>query len=91
MHQIQLSDEAYESLHRAAALRGLATVEEYIAEVALRESKSDDDDLVLSPEQLIELDRISASIAAGARTYTSEEVRDSLAEHKAAWLKKNAS
>jgi hypothetical protein len=90
MHQIQLSDEVYESLHRAAALRGLA-LEEYIAEVALRELESDDDDFAFSPEQLTELDRISASIAAGARTYTSEEVRDSLAEHKAAWLKKNAS
>jgi hypothetical protein len=88
MHQIQLSDEVYESLQQAAALRGLPTVEEYITELATEDA---DPDNVLTPERLAHLDRISAEIAAGAKTYTGEEIDASLAAHKAAWRKKNAS
>jgi hypothetical protein len=89
MHQIQLSDEVYESLRRAAALRGLDTVEEYIAHVAQQDV--DPESCLFTPKRLAELDRISASIDAGAKTYTLDEVRASLEQFKADWRKKNAS
>ncbi len=80
MHQVQLSDRAYQAYKELALKVGL-TVEEYL------DKSAPVDDFVLTPEMRkgIELGLRQAEAGEGM---TWDEVEKALEEHKAQWLRK---
>jgi len=87
MHHVQLSDLLYEKAKLRAKEAGFSDVDAFIAEVLeadLSEEAADFDHL-FTPERLAHLDRISAEVKAGAKTYTPEEVRAHFRKKHDAW------
>ena len=87
MHQIQLSDQVYEQAKRRATEIGFGSVDEFIADCvasSLGEQTENYDDL-FTPEMIADLDRISASVASGAKTFTQDEVDEHFRKKTEAW------
>lgn len=96
MPQVQLNAEVFDLAQRRAAAAGYASVEDYIAAVVANDLPLDpaEDphnlDHLFTPERLAELDRISAEIKAGGKTYTVAEVREHFENKRKAWLANHA-
>jgi hypothetical protein len=92
MPQVQLNDQIFDAARRRAADGGYASVNEYIADVVTHDlSDAETFHHVFTPERLAELEKISAEIKAGGKTYSIDEVREHFATKRNAWLAKHAS
>lgn len=87
MHQVHLSDNLYEQARRRAQESGFTDVDEYIAEVVASDLEEIDVTQLFTPERLARLDRISAEVKAGSRTYTEEELDTHFSDK---WAKEDA-
>lgn len=90
MAQVQLSDEVFKTAQRRAAEGGYPSVEAYITDVLVHDLADDADetpnlDHLFTPDVIAHLDRISADIKAGGKTYTSEEVAEHFRKKSEAW------
>lgn len=92
MRTIEVSDEVYARLERAALEDGIS-IQDLIAEFfeKVLPDGSDGFSSLFTPERLAELDRISSEIDAGARTFSPEEVRDYLAERRTEYIRETQS
>jgi hypothetical protein len=92
MHKVQLTDQLYKEAQRRALEAGYATVDEYIANMVSNDMHDETENLdhLFTPEVIAHLDKISADIRAGGKTYTMEEVDEYLAEKRHEWLRNHA-
>lgn len=92
MPEVRLDDQVFKVAQRRAADAGYSSVDEYIADVVIhdRGDESDNFDHLFTPERLAELDKISAEIKAGGKTYTVAEVREHFERKRKAWLANHA-
>jgi hypothetical protein len=92
MQHVQLSDRLYKDAQRRAAEAGFSSVDAFIAEVVSHNlhDESEDLDHLFTPERIARLDRISAEIKAGGKTYTMEEVREHFEKKRKTWLENHA-
>lgn len=90
MQQIQLSDRVYEQAQRQATAAGFASVNEYIEGLLDEHDSPSEAELerIFTPERIAELERIAASVDAGAKTYSLEEVDERLRQLRAEWRSK---
>ena len=65
MHQIQLTEQVYLEVQKAAAARGFETVEAYIADVAHEDLEEDEFTHLFTPERLAKIDKARADVQAG--------------------------
>jgi len=93
MQQIQLDDHLYKEAQRRAAAAGFSSVDDFVADVVGQTFQDDaeDQDHLFTPERIAELDRISAEVKAGGKTYTMEEVEAHFDEKRKKWLENHAS
>jgi hypothetical protein len=95
MHQVTINipDEAYITAKERAKQEGFGSTEVFLSDLVISSISPDSDnqDHVFTTTVISELDRISAEIKAGAKTYTAEEVRTHLAQKRKAWLANHAS
>jgi len=89
--QIQLTDQLYDEANRRAVDAGFNTIGEFVTDVLTGELTQDteDFDYLFTPERIAHLDRVAASVKAGGKTYTTEEVRAHLAATRSDWIRKN--
>ena len=87
MSQIRLPDHLYKEAHRKAADAGFASVDDYVADVVSHDLHEANEDFasLFTPERLAELDRISAEMKAGGKTFTMEEMQEHLEEKRKTW------
>ncbi len=76
MHQVHLADQLYPEAEQRAHAAGYATVDDYVADVLATDLHEEDFDHLFTPERIAHLDQISAEVKAGAKTFTSDEVRE---------------
>jgi len=93
MPQVQLDDQVFKVAQRRAAEAGYSSVDEYVADVVAHDGddEADNFDHLFTPEALARLDRISADIRAGGKTYTMDEVREHFEKKRKAWLSNHGS
>jgi len=93
MHEVQLTEQLYKEARRRATQAGFSSVDEYVADVVNQDLHEpvDDFDYVFTPERIAHLDRISAEIKSGAKTFTMAEVKEHFEKKREAWLKKHTS
>ena len=77
MHQVQLSDQAYQEAKRHALEAGFGSVDEYVADVLLSQvgPQAEDLDHLFTPDRLAHIDESAAQIEAGD-SYTADQVRE---------------
>ncbi len=88
MPDVPIPDDLYSEAKRAAAASG-RSVEMFVAEavqVYMAQPTDNQDELVLTPEQLEAVRKAQAEIKAG-QVYTIEQGREQLNAHKTAWRK----
>jgi hypothetical protein len=88
MPQIQLTDQIFDAARRRAADGGFSSVDEYIADVLVHDLGEDTDnfDRLFTPERTGHLEKISAEIKAGGKTYTVQEVEKHFENKRKVWL-----
>ena len=92
MHHIQISDQVYEQAKRRANEIGFGSVDEFINDCVVSglAEQTENFDHLFTPEVIADLDRISASVKAGAKTYTQEEVDEHFRKKLEAWRNSHA-
>ena len=92
MPQIELNDQVFQAAERRAADRGYSNVAEYIAGVVVDDLSGADHDFdhVFTPERAAELERISADVKGGGKTYSMSEVHEHFEGRRRAWLENHA-
>jgi hypothetical protein len=90
MAQVQLADEVFNAAQRRATEAGYPSVEAYITDVLVHDVTDDTEetpnlDHLFTPEVIARLDRISANIKAGGKTYSSEEVAEHFRKKSQTW------
>jgi hypothetical protein len=92
MQQVQLSDQLYREAERRARKAGFATVDEFVADRLKTDFSEEQEnfDHLFTPEVIADLDRISAQIKAGGKTYTMQEVDEHLEKKRQEWLRDHA-
>lgn len=96
MQQVQLDDRHYKEAQRRAAEAGFSSVDEYVAEMVnddLTEGNGEETpnlNHLFTPEVIADLDRISAEIKAGGKTYSTDEVREHFKKKREECLQKHA-
>ena len=95
MPQIQLDEATFRAVQQRAADHGYDSVDAYVADL-LTEQATDQThagtpnlDHLFTPERMVEVDRISTEIKAGAKTYTDEEIREHFKRKSKSWRGKN--
>lgn len=83
MHQIHLTDQAYENLAKRAAAYGFASVEAYLNEEGRNAT-------ILLDAETVEKLRLSVADARAGRIVTFENYQAEMRGHRAKWLRKNA-
>ncbi|HEY1685695.1 MAG TPA: hypothetical protein VGG19_13085 [Tepidisphaeraceae bacterium] len=93
MPQIQLADQIYKEAQRRAAEGGFSSVDDYVADVISQSihQPAENYDHLFTPERIAHLDRISAAIKAGAKTYSTAEVQAHFEQKRKQWLDNHAS
>jgi hypothetical protein len=93
MHQVQLADQLYKEAQRRATEASFSSVDEYIADVVSQTLHEETENLdhLFSPERIAHLDRVSAEIKAGGKTYTMKDVQQHFNEKRGKWLENHAS
>ncbi len=91
MHQVNLTEQLYQEAQRRAQAGGFASVDEYISQVLSQDFQLDETDLeqFFTPERLALVDQSAVDVAAG-HGLTLDQVRESLAETREAWLQNRA-
>lgn len=89
MFQIEISDSVFSNAKRIAAQQGYSSVQDYL-EHLLTEDMHKQDVLAefFTPEILADIDRITAKLDAGEKTYSQDEVSAHLEARKAEWKKR---
>lgn len=92
MAQIQLSDQIFQAAQRRAASGGYSSVDDYIADVVVQDlsEKPDHFDHLFTPERIAHLEKISADIKSGGKTYTMAEAKEHFENRRKAWLTNHA-
>lgn len=85
MQIINIPDHLYQEAKRRATEAGYANVDEYLNEFISGGFKEENFDHLFTPERLAHLDRISAGIKAGEKTYTMDEVRAHFEKTEKTW------
>jgi hypothetical protein len=93
MAQIQLDDQVFKAAQRRAADGGYSSVDEYITDVVVHDlsEETDNFDSLFTPDRIAELDRVSAEIKAGGKTYSLAEATEHFENKRIAWLANHAS
>jgi hypothetical protein len=92
MPSVELDEKVYTLAQRRATDAGYASVDEFVAEVLTAKINEDSHyDHLFTPERIAELERISAEIKAGGKTYTREELDAHFQKKRDEWQKKHAS
>jgi hypothetical protein len=92
MHQVQLNDKLYKEAERRAREAGFGSVDEFVAErleIDFSEQQENFDHL-FTPEVIADLDKISAQVKAGGKTYTLQEVDEHFEKKRQQWLGNHA-
>ena len=89
MHQIQLSDQIFQSLRLRATASGFGSVNDYVVDM-IQSDLLDTPNLehLFTPERLAKIDESIAQIKAG-QGMTSEQVDEYLLKVRQEWLEKN--
>jgi hypothetical protein len=92
MPQVQVNNEIFIVAQRRAAEEGYSSVDDFVADVLVRTLADDSENLdhLFTPERVAELERISAEIKAGGKTYTMAEVDEHFQNKRKAWLANHA-
>ena len=91
MRQIQIEDHVFRVAQQRAAAAGYVSVEAYINHVVAHDAEDEDNfDHLFTPEVLADLDRFSAEVRAGAKTYTPGELGAFLKQKRDQWHAQNA-
>lgn len=92
MHQIKLADQLYRAAERRAAEAGFS-VDDYVADVISQsiQDRAENHDHLFTPERITHLDRISAGVKAGEKTYSTAEVEAHFEQKRKQWLNTRAS
>ena len=92
MHQVNLNDQLYNEAQRRATAAGFSSVDDYVADVLSHDFELDDENLdhFFTPERLALIDQSVADVAAG-NVHSLDQVRESLAKTRDAWLRDHAS
>ena len=91
MQQVQIPDRVYNQVQQRAIAAGFKSVDDYVADVLLHDADAPDNfDHLFTPALITELDRISSEIAAGAKTYTLDELDAFLNETRESWRANHA-
>ncbi len=88
MHQVNLSEALFQEACRRAEAAGFSTVDDFVANLLSHDFRLIDDhlDQFFTPERLALVDESIADVAAG-NVHTMDQVRDSLASTRDAWLR----
>jgi hypothetical protein len=92
MHQVQLNDKLYKEAERRARDAGFGSVDEFVADRLESEFSEEQEnfDHLFTPEVIADLDRISAQVKAGGKTYTMQEVDEHFEKKRQEWLRNHA-
>jgi hypothetical protein len=92
MPQLHLSDQIFSVAQRRAAEEGYSSVDGFVSDVLAQTlaPESDNHDDLFTPERIAELERISAEIKGGGKTYTMAEVDEHFQNKRKAWLANHA-
>ena len=95
MHEIhlQLTEQLYNQAKRWAVEAGFDTVDEYIVDVVSEDAAQETTDLDyrFTPQVMTHLNQIQEAIKAGSKTYSEEELDDSLQDRTREWRESHAS
>ena len=88
MQQIQLADQLYREVERRATEAGFQASTIIVAEVISQSihDPAESYDHLFTPERIAHLDRISAGVKAGGKTYGTAEVREHFEKKRKQWL-----
>lgn len=92
MHQVQLNDKLYKEAQRRAREAGFGSVDEFVADRLESDFSEEQEnfDHLFTPEVIADLDRISAQVKAGGKTFTMQEVDEHLEKKRQEWLRNHA-
>jgi len=92
MHQVQLNERLYKEAERRAREAGFGSVDEFVADRLENDFSDEQENLdhLFTPEVIAHLDKISAEIKAGGKTYTMEEVDEHFDKKRQEWLRNHA-
>jgi hypothetical protein len=93
MPNVRLDDQVFKIAQARAAQAGYSSVDKYVADVVVHDTddEADNFDRLFTPEVIAQLDKISADIRAGGKTYSTDEVREHFENKRKAWLANHAS
>jgi hypothetical protein len=88
MPQVELTEKIFAVAKKRALDEGYQSVDQYLSDIVVNDQSEEADnfDHLFTPERIAELDRISAEISAGGKTYSIEEVNKYLDDRRKAWL-----
>lgn len=92
MHQVQLNDKLYKEAQRRAREAGFGSVDEFVADRLESDFSEEQEnfDHLFTPEVIADLDRISAQVKAGGKTFTMQEVDEHFEKKRQEWLRNHA-
>jgi hypothetical protein len=92
MRHVQINDKLYKEAERRARKAGFQSVDEFVADRLESDfsNKQENFDHLFTPEVIADLDRISAGIKAGGKTYSTEEVDQHFEKKRQEWLRNHA-
>jgi len=90
MHEVTITipDDAYAAANNRAQQEGFDSTEVFLSNLLISSiaPESDNYDHLFTPEVIADLDGISATIKAGGKTYSMEEVREHFSRKRTEWL-----
>jgi hypothetical protein len=90
MHQVNLSDELYQSIQRRAVVAGFSGVDEFVVDILSHEIDGDTPDLdyLFTPERIAQIKQSDDQIQAG-HFFTTEQTDEELVKRKQQWQRQN--
>ena len=90
MHQVNLSDELYQSIQRRAVVAGFSGVDEFVVDILSHEIDGDTPDLdyLFTPERIAQIKQADDKIQAG-HFFTTEQTDEELVKRKQQWQRQN--
>jgi hypothetical protein len=92
MRHVHLTDPLFRAAQDRAADAGYASVDEYVADIVVRDLSEDDKSVsgLFTPQRVAELERISADIKAGGKTYSLAQAEEHFESRRKIWLASHA-
>jgi metal-responsive CopG/Arc/MetJ family transcriptional regulator len=93
MNQVHFAEKLYKKVKRRASEEGFSSVDDFVADIVRQKLEEGAGNLnhLFTPERIAHLDRISAKIKAGGKTYTMQEVEAHFDKKRKQWLENHAS